>query len=425
MTLVRRDILDRIIPWLDEPQIIFIKGARRSGKTTLLQLIRKELEKKGKKVAYLAVDQLLREPFWQTSRIFEAYLKSEFDFSEDAILYLMLDEVQYLPDSGLFLKTAYDSLVGRLKLVVTSSSALELSKTREFLPGRKVEFVLERFSFLEFCRTKFSPKGKLVRQPVSNWIGLSDFNQIYQNRLQEAFLEYLTWGGYPEVVLQELSEKKAVILRNILNTYLEKDVAGFLRLVNISGFNNLVRILASQVGQLANKKEISSTLGMHFQTLTNYMDMLTGTFIFDFVRPFFRNVRKEMTKMPKVYARDLGIVQYVLTRRSREYEVMDGHLVENFVYRHLLEDNVSDDIHFYRTRGGGEVDFVAGKGGMQLIEVKFRKGVNKIPHSMRNFVENYGSQVEQQIIITQDILARNGDIFFIPAPLFPFVDFWK
>ncbi len=423
MIIIDRDILSKINPWLSEPQIILIKGARRSGKTTLLELIEKNLSKNRVLTKYVSVDQHMYEPFWKSLDSFEMFLKTELNFLGHERLYLLLDEVQYLNDPGLFLKTLYDKYVKKIKLIVTGSSSLELLKTREFLPGRKIEFTLERFSFLEFCRAKFMKKSWGMTFSEKDWEDFSMFYESFKTRLENAFLEYITWGGYPEVVLQPQKEKKFQILQSILNAYLEKDVSSFFNVSNISGYNNLVQLLVSQVGQLVNKKEISSTLGLHYNTVNAYLDILSGTFMFDFVRPFFTNIRKELSKMPKVYVRDLGIVQYALSRNFMKYELVDGHLVENFIYRHLVEDYAPRDIHFYRTRGGAEVDFVLGRLGSTVVEVKFRKRIEKIPRSVKKFLENYGKNVERIVIVTMNKLAKEDNLYYIPAPMFPFIKF--
>ena len=424
MRTAARDLEKKIGPWLFEPQIILIKGARRAGKTTLLTLIKDELQKEGKKTAYFAIDQLIHEPFWKNSSVFYNFLRNEYDLESDTPLFVFLDEIQYLEDPGLFLKTLYDVAKGRLKILVTGSSTLELSKTREFLPGRKIEFVLERFSFLEFWRLQ-SGKDKVTTFEADELAALNDFYQAYYSRLEDAFTEYLTWGGYPEVVLIKGKHKKETMLKNILNTYLEKDVSVLFHLQNISNFNKLIRLLASQVGELLNKKELSSTLSMHFHTLVSYLDLLSGTFVFDLVTPFFSNVRKELSKMPKVFARDLGIIQCVRPDFFMDYTLIDGHRVENFVYRHLLEHFDTNEIHFYRKRGGAEIDFVVTSAtGYILIEVRFRKGRQlKPPRAMETFKELYGDQVHRRIVVTQDYLAYKGKCLFIPAPLFPFLSF--
>ncbi len=423
MNIILRDIEKRIRAWLNEPQIILIKGARRAGKTTLLNIIKSELEKADRKTAYFAVDQLIYEPIWKNSSIFYKFLKNEYDFSKDFPLFLFLDEIQYLNDPGFFLKTLYDLSVGSVKILVTGSSTLELSKTREFLPGRKVEFVLERFSFLEFWRF-YTGKNTIATFELGDLESLRDFYIAYSNRLKEGFIEYLTWGGYPEVVLIRGKDKKEVMLKNILNTYLEKDVAALFHLQNISNFNKLIYLLSDQVGQLLNKKELSSTLGMHFNTLVSYLDLLSGTFIFDYVPPFFTNVRKELSKMPKVYARDIGVIQCLRPDFYGDYNLINGHRVENFIYRHLLEFFDDNKIRFYRTRGGAEIDFiVTSERGLILIEVKFRKGRQvKIPRAMKNFEKVYGDMVKHRIIVTQDYLDFKEECLFIPAPLFPFLD---
>jgi len=146
MNLVKRRILDQIRPWLDSPHILVIRGARRAGKTTLLHQVGKELEQKGYRVLYQAVDQMLYEPWFKDPLSFEAWLKQEGQLG-DKQLYLLLDEAQYLPDAGLYLKVLHDRHSPRVKMIISGSSSLELTKTREFLTGRKMPFIFPRSAF--------------------------------------------------------------------------------------------------------------------------------------------------------------------------------------------------------------------------------------------------------------------------------------
>jgi predicted AAA+ superfamily ATPase len=90
-----------------------------------------------------------------------------------------------------------------------------------------------------------------------------------------------------------------------IRTYIQKDIAGFLKVENIRAFNHLIRILASQIGNLMNQSELNATLGISINTLSKYVDMLEGTYVIDLLSPYFTNIRKELSKMPKVYFHDL------------------------------------------------------------------------------------------------------------------------
>ncbi|MDQ7031091.1 MAG: ATP-binding protein [Desulfonauticus sp.] len=415
---VERSLFKKILLWLDSPHILIIKGARRAGKTTLLKFIEEHLKKQGRKTAFLPVDQYLFEPYFKTPQLFERYLRQEGLLGGER-LYLFLDEVQYLSDPGLFLKILYDRLSPELKIIVSGSSSLEISRTKEFLTGRKVEFILERFSFLEFLWAVF-PKELWKEAPFNSWDEIQEIFALYQKQLKECFVDYVTWGGYPEVVLTSLREQKETILREILSTYLQKDVAGFLNVGNISAFNHLVRILASQIGSLLNKSELADTLKIRFETVSRYLDILEGTFIFHLIRPYFSNVRKELSKNPKVYARDFGIIYFSLRRIFDAYEEVSGHEVENFVFRELMEQFSLEDIYFYRTRSGAEIDFLVFQEKIILLECKFRNQI-RIPKIFSNFEERHFEKETLKIIITKDRLEKLEETYFIPAYLFPLI----
>ena len=419
--IIKRRILNKIYPWLDSPHIIVIHGARRAGKTILLKILENELKRLKKSVLYMAVDQMLFEPFFKDPISFEKWLKKE-GYLNSGPLYILLDEVQYLSDAALFLKVLFDRLGSKVKLIVSGSSSLELSKDKALLTGRKIEFSLQRFSFLEFLSLRLQ-KDFVDMAPISEIEQIKEIYSIYGQRLKELFLEYITWGGYPEVILEENPQKKSILLREILSSYIEKDVSGFLRIRQATAFNNLIRLLASQVGGLVNKTEICNTLGIRFETLNFYLDILKNTFIFDFIQPFFQNVRKEISKSPKVYAKDMGIVYYALKRKFDEYALIPGEIIENFVYRELMERFIESDIHFYRTLSGAEIDFVVEDKRFYLIESKF-SNQKRFPKSIKNFIKNYlKDRSHLTIIITKEVFSYEGDIIYLPAVCSPLWEF--
>ena len=419
--IVKRRILNKIYPWLDSPHIIVIHGARRAGKTILLKILENELKRLKKSVLYMAVDQMLFEPFFKDPISFEKWLKKE-GYLNSGPLYILLDEVQYLSDAALFLKVLFDRLGSKVKLIVSGSSSLELSKDKALLTGRKIEFSLQRFSFLEFLSLRLQ-KDFVDMAPISDIEQIKEIYSIYGQRLKELFLEYITWGGYPEVILEENPQKKSILLREILSSYIEKDVSGFLRIRQATAFNNLIRLLASQIGGLVNKTEICNTLGIRFETLNFYLDILKNTFIFDFIQPFFQNVRKEISKSPKVYAKDMGIVYYALKREFDEYALIPGEIIENFVYRELMERFIESDIHFYRTLSGAEIDFVVDDKKLYLIESKF-SNQKRFPKSIKNFIKNYlKDRSHLTIIITKEVFSYEGDIIYLPAVCSPLWEF--
>lgn len=414
---IKRDLFDKILPWLGDKKILIIKGARQTGKTTLLRCLEGHLIELQKKVVYYSADQELTNPVFSDPRYLLRFLHEQFDISRHNPAFLLLDEFQYIKSPGLFLKVLFDLCADYLQIIVTGSSALEISKEREFLTGRKIELTLDRFSFIESLAAHSAYKYNFKWKIADSFDELIEFYRIYKRDLEINCLDYMNWGGYPEVSITGNTLKKEAIFKEIISTYTQKDVSDFLRVENISGFNRLVALLASQTGNLVNKNEIANTLGLNYRTLNSYLDILRYTFMYSFLPPYYSNIRKELTKMPKVYAEDSGIIRYATGVSVSEYSMIPGSLAENFVFLVLKG---LEDIFFYRTKSGGEIDFLIKKAGnFILVEVKFSKKPS-VPRMMENFDRSY--PVSYKIIVTMDKISHENDTYFIPLPVLPFVD---
>ncbi len=419
--MIKRDILDKIMPWVGKDKIIIIKGSRQVGKTVLLRQIEQKIKEADNSavVAYLAADDLDNRRFFQSPDALGLYLKETCGFPAKRI-FLMIDEFQAIPQAGAFLKNMHDRRHGNPQIIVSGSSSLEISKNSEFLTGRALNFVLERVSFTEFAEHALGLKGKNFS--LGDWPALELFYQTFGGKLELLLGEYLAYGGYPEVITTALAEHKRTILNAIVQTYIEKDIIHFLRVENVGGFNALLKLLAEQSGNLVNFHELSNTLRMSSNTVKKYIEMLTGTYVLNFARPFSSNRRIEITKMPKVYLLDLGLRNYLL--RSFEPEIAaDGKAIENFIYLSLLSRRAPEKIHFYRTIAGAEIDFVVEEenGALTLCEVKYRAKISGVPAAMKNMAERYRPRATRQIIVTKQTLFKDKKMLCLPAVVLPFI----
>lgn len=392
------------------------------GKTTLLKQIIEEINRTKPSVStvYLRADDTGNAQYLQSTATLEEYLKRNHGFPL-RFAYVFIDEFQTIPNAGLFLKNIFDAHKGKLQLIVSGSSSLEITKNTEFLTGRSIDFDISRISFREYFN--YENRSSIQAVPLSHFDEIELFYKTYSDSINLRFKEYLAFGGYPEVITTVQHKDKEVILESIIKTYIEKDIAGFLNIENITGFNNLVKILADQIGNLVNLSEISTTTTLSRNTAEKYLDVLVGTYVFNLITPFYRNIRSELTKMPKVYALDIGIRNY-FTRSFDADHQLDGHLIENFVYLELLHQCKKDRIHFYRTIGGAEIDFVIEGAGDSVIlgEVKYRPKAS-VPVAMKNFTVRYPNTASKKIIFTKNTLRKDLDgTIFLPVDLFPFVN---
>jgi hypothetical protein len=376
---INRNILPDIIKWLTEKEIIVLLGARQVGKTTIIfQLINHilmqtvSLFKEKIEIHYLNLDFPQDKKILNDDYIIKLAAKNE----KKKIIFI--DEVQRQENSGLFLKHLYD-LNLPIKLVVSGSSALELkSKVSEALTGRKVIFNINPFSISEI-------KDCIVRAEKNTMSSTVLFKKAF-----EAFTEY---GSYPSIVLSHDNEKKFLRLKEIFTSYMEKDIKKFLEIKNENAFARLITLLSASSGSLINMDEISNTLSIHQVTLDNYFYYLEQTFIIDRVRPYFRNIRKEIIKSPKVYFNDIGFRNFAINNFNKlDIREDKGFVFENFVYLILKEKlGGSYKINFWRTKAGAEVDFILFN-DLKPIPVETKAKYFKKPaitQSIRSFINTY------------------------------------
>lgn len=380
--MIKRQIFEEIKAHLEKKEISFIVGPRQAGKTTLMLLLKEFLEKNGQKTVFFNLDIEADRQFFVSQ---QALLKKiQLETGEDKT-YVFIDEIQRKINAGVFLKGLYDMNLP-YKFIVSGSGSVELKeRIHESLVGRKRIFNLSVLSFLEFVnyRTDYRYEAKLA-----------DYFSLEKGKTKQLLEEYLVFGGYPRVVLAKTQEEKQREINEIYQSYLERDITLFLRVEKTEAFSQLVRLLAGQVGLLINLSELSNTLGISVKTVKDYLWYLEKTFIIEKISPFFRNLRKEITKSPVVYFHDLGLRNYSLNNfLPVQNQIALGFLFQNFVFNFLKQniEGTSSYLHFWRTKDRAEVDFVLEKGLTLIpIEVKFKEMRKpEINRGLRSFLEKY------------------------------------
>nr|HPO06035.1 ATP-binding protein [Candidatus Gracilibacteria bacterium] len=343
-----------IIPYLDEPEILVLLGARQVGKTHILYLLQDILHKKEKKTYYIDLeDRRMLTILDQGVEAFLAHLDEEgLDYQS---LTVFIDEIQYFKNPSSFLKLLIDHY--GLKLIVSGSSSFEIkSKFQDSLVGRTLIFTIYPLSFSEFLNFK----GEIL--PSTTLLSakkISELTKLYE--------EYIISGGYPRIVLTKEKAKKERFLQQIIDTYLRVDIRDIGQIRDLDKFNRLLRILATQSGQLLNIQEIANTCQLSKQTVEKYLFILENTFVIRILHPFSTNLRSELFKQPKIFFYDTGLM-HLLAYLSLPNTVM-GNSFENSVLLELLKNHY--DLNFWRTKEKKEVDFIVRKANQKLaIEVK-------------------------------------------------------
>lgn len=373
---VSRDLSPTILEDIAGEDATVITGGRQSGKTTLLTSIISHLLNKGISpgaIFYFNLDDFSLHPIFVRYTDFIDFIKSE----NKGFSYIFIDEIQRIKNPGLFLKLLLD-LHLEMKLVVSGSSSLELkAKVSEHLTGRKHTFELFPFCFEEFLRargTDFYFKKSM-----------DELVKFHSGDLSKLLMEFVTYGGYPKVILSKGVDKKIIELKEIYDSYIKKDVADYLKVENIGGYNNLVKGLALSAGSLVNYNELSLLSGLSVITVKKYIDYLEGTYVFKKAPPYFSNARKEISKSPKIYAFDTGLMNYVTNRIKKHISDMEsGSIMENFVFTELIKKGL--EVKFWRTGAGAEVDFL-----VDGIPIEIKASTLNKPNLSRSFFSYFDS----------------------------------
>jgi len=380
--MIQRSIYPHLVDHLAKKEISLITGPRQSGKTTLMLWLKGELDQKGEPTLFLNLDVEWDRPHLESQAALIRKLELELGKKGG---FVFVDEIQRKEDAGRFLKGLYD-LNLPYKFIVSGSGSLELKeRIHESLVGRKRLFELNTLTFEEFFNYKTASRYHE---------NLAAFFEIEKERAHHLLMEYLNFGGYPRVVLEDRQDEKVRVIDDIYRSVLERDVAYLLKVEKTEAFNRLIKVLAGQIGNLINYKELSSTLGTSFQTVKKYLWYAQKIFLLNLVTPYSRNVRKEITQSPVAYFGDLGLRNYALGIFGTVASPAEcGFLFQNLVFLILssIRHPGLTTLHFWRTKDKAEVDFIVEKGEALIpVEVKF-KALNDVemPRSLLSFCERY------------------------------------
>ena len=383
--MVRRKKHTIISNHISKREFTILIGARQIGKSTLLKQLFEELKQNGEAVFFLNLDR--KDILEELNQNPENLLKM-CPLQSDKKIIVFIDEIQYLDDATNFLKLLFDEYSTQLKIVATGSSAFYIDRQfNDSLVGRKKIFQMGTLDFEEFLL--FKNRADLVNE-ISQFKSKKKSKSIQENLLWAYMDEFINYGGYPAVVLEENVEDKIELLREIRDSYIKRDVLES-GITDETKFYRMLMLLASQTGNLLNVNEISNTLRISNATVENYLYVLQKCFHITLLKPFYANLRKELTKMPKVYINDLGLRNVLINYFSPlEQRADKGAVLENFSFRLLSERFEEDQIKYWRTADGNEVDFVIETSYLKgfAVEIKFSEQEAKTS-KYNKFIQNY------------------------------------
>ncbi len=365
---VQRVIQERFDKVAGVYPVLAMVGARQSGKTTFL----KE-QVRGLDSSYVLFD----DP--DARGLFEEDVKKfEKQFIEGHAV-TVLDEVQTCKGAGRKLKYLADT---NKKIWLTASSEVILGKEiLSFLVGRVSILTLYPFSLTEFLTAK---NQKEVTSPI----------------LERIIWEHATYGGYPKAVITPDIETKKIILNDLFETMILKDIAQTFSIDDINALQKFCKYLAINTGSILSFQTVSKELGLYFATAKKYLNAMEKSYLIIPIKPFFSNKTKEITKQPKIYFMDTGLRNAITKTFAND---LGGSLFENYVLTELVKAGFEPK--YWKTKTKIEVDFVVEKQNQLIpIEVKLKAEPQKIERSLRTFIENY--QPKNAFVVT--LKGKNG-----------------
>lgn len=379
---IRRDnYLKQLIERKNNGMVKVVTGIRRCGKSYLLfTLFKRYLLENGvapDHVIEIALDGIEDEELRDPKVCYE-YIRDEME--DDGIYYLLLDEVQFMP---------------RFEEVL--NSLLRIKNIDIYVTGSNSRFLSSDIV------TEFRGRGDEVRiYPLS----FAEFYSVYDGDYDDAWDDYMTYGGLPQIAGLQSERRKADYLKNIFTNVYLKDVIERNRIQNEEEIGILVNVLASSIGSLTNPTKIANTFASERQmqytnkTISRHIDFLEEAFLISKAARYDIKGRKYIGANQKYYFTDPGLRNARLNFRQQE----PTHLMENIVYNELLIRGYNVDVGMMdayeknkegkRVRKQLEVDFVVNQGSQRYyIQVAYDLSSEQKQeqefHSLRNIPDSF------------------------------------
>jgi hypothetical protein len=381
----RTEYLEQLILWKNEQVIKVVTGIRRCGKSTLLAQFEEYLQHNGiseEQIVSINFEELEYEELLDYQKLY-AYLKERLIL--DRTTYIFLDEIQKVPDFEKVVDSLY--VKPNIDLYITGSNAYMLSgDLATLLTGRYVEIKMLPLSFKEFLT-------------------------ITGMDLEKGFSDYLQTGGLPYVAAMDRTiEKVDIYLEGIYNTVIVRDIEdrqarreqnpSKRKITDIALLKTIAKYLSSVIGSPISVRSItdyliSSGRKISPNTVNDYVEALTESFIFYPVERFDIVGKQLLKANRKFYMVDLGIRNHILPRQN--YDL--GFSIENVVYFELLRRGYRVTIGKYGTT---EVDFIAEKHGVYTYfqvtaDMTAQETFERELRPLRNIRDNY-----EKIVLTLD-----------------------
>lgn len=361
MEYIYRAITPAIARGAEYFPVVVVTGPRQSGKSTLCEHIFINYNR------YNLEDIGLRENIMLDPKGF-------IDGCGDKV---MIDEVQHIPEILSYIQIAADKNPERRFVLTGSSNFALLESVTQSLAGRAALYTLLPLSLSEVGDYASLPTDELL------------FN-----------------GFYPSVVTGK--RPADLFYPNYYSTYIERDVRQLKNISDLRQFQNFVRLSAGRCGSEFNASQLSNEVGVTSPTIKSWMSILQASYITFLLSPYFANINKRLTKTPKIYFYDTGVLCYLLGIENMSQlavHPLRGAVFENLAVIELLKQRLNDartsNLYFYRENRGREADIIRTDGSMMdVFEVKSSRTFNKTFVRNLDYLKNeFGDKIRNSAVI--------------------------
>jgi uncharacterized protein len=421
---------------LERPLVSALLGPRRVGKTTLVNHYIK-LHPDRKWIVFNMDDrpQRLRIANNELHLMIEEKALQRVGAAEK--IWVVIDEAQKCPELFEQVKIIYDTFKDQnaIKFILTGSAHLDLHElSAESLAGRVDLLNLREFNLREI--TSFYHKQKNITETTAFdllldssslpslenlFLELRPFNKIFKDSLEQQ----IVFGGLPEVLQEENNDYRWRYLANYLQTYLEKDVRAIATIGDLTLYQQLMQLCAEQTGSLRDDKKITDALHSSRNTINKYRSYLAATLQYVDIYPYIGNALKRLTKSPKGYIINNGLVSYLTGLNNLpilKTTGQIGHRFENWFLNELqvwLDKSVEHRrINYWRTTSGVEVDFIVTLGHRVIpIEITYSTQIqkDKLRHLQIFLSGEPKAQFGIYLYMGDFLYDKNLRIYFLPA----------
>ncbi|MDR1488915.1 MAG: ATP-binding protein [Desulfovibrio sp.] len=398
---------------LSDTPVVFLRGARQTGKTTLVKQLAGGSSDAENSRRYISLD---------SATALAGALEDPSGFLRGLKKPVIIDEAQRASALMLAIKEDVDRerYAGRY-LLTGSANVLTLPGIADSLAGRMEVLTLYPLSQGEIAGTREDFIQALFRKDFpATATGGGDSSK-------EALIGAMTLGGYPEALFRSNPKRRAAWFNSYITTLVERDIRDISNIQDVSGLIRLLRLLGARSGTLHNQAELSRSAGMPASTLSRYIPLLEALFLIWFLPAWSSNLSKRQVKSPKLHVIDSGMACHLCgadAERLADDPIMAGRLLESFVAGELLKQSSWTEhpvtLYHYRSQSGEEADVVLEDraGRVAAVEVKLAASVSS--HDIKGLAslrDALGGHFVRGVVVYagQEIIPMGDRIFAAPV----------